>query len=207
MVVFTNGRPDKSQYRRFKIRMETDEANDFAMMSEVFARRYCRERLSDKRFGKKPDLIIVDGGKPQLTAAIRQLEELGAGDIPVCGLAKRDEELFVPWQDSGPVVLPGGSPSLYLVKQVRDEAHRFAITFHRELRGKAMTTSILDEVVGMGPKRKKALLKAFGSFSALRRASLDEIKQTGVVPSQVAEDVYAVLRQYNGKKEAKTLND
>lgn len=207
MVVFTNGRPDKSQYRRFKIRMETEEANDFAMMSEVFARRYCADRLQDERFGKKPDLIIVDGGKPQLTAAIKQLEELGAGDIPVCGLAKRDEELFVPWQDSGPVVLPSGSPSLYLVKQVRDEAHRFAITFHRELRGKAMTTSILDEVVGMGPKRKKALLKAFGSFSALRKASLEEIKQTGVVPSQVAEDVYAVLRQYNGKKDAKTTDN
>ena len=204
MVVFTNGRPDKSQYRRFKIRMETEEANDFAMMSEVFTRRYCKERLADQRFGKRPDLIIVDGGKPQLTAAIKQLEELGAGDIPVCGLAKRDEELFVPWQESGPVVLPGGSPSLYLVKQVRDEAHRFAITFHRELRGKAMTTSILDEVVGMGPKRKKALLKAFGSFTALRNASLEEIKQSGVVPNQVAEDVYAVLKQYNGKKDAKT---
>lgn len=174
------------------------------MMSEVFARRYCKERLADQRFGKRPDLIIVDGGKPQLTAAIKQLEELGAGDIPVCGLAKRDEELFVPWQESGPVVLPGGSPSLYLVKQVRDEAHRFAITFHRELRGKAMTTSILDEVVGMGPKRKKALLKAFGSFTALRNASLEEIKQSGVVPNQVAEDVYAVLKQYNGKKDAKT---
>lgn len=199
MVVFANGRPDKSQYRRFKIRMETEEANDFAMMSEVFARRYCRERLGDERFGKRPDLIIVDGGKPQLTAAVNQLQELGAGDIPVCGLAKRDEELFVPWQDSGPVVLPGGSPSLYLVKQVRDEAHRFAITFHRELRGKAMTTSILDEVVGMGPKRKKALLKAFGSFTALRNATLEDIKQSGVVPSQVAEDVYAVLRQYNGR--------
>lgn len=199
MVVFTNGKPDKSQYRRFKIRMETEEANDFAMMSEVFARRYCRERLGDVRFGKRPDLIIVDGGKPQLTAAVNQLQELGAGDIPVCGLAKRDEELFVPWQDSGPVVLPGGSPSLYLVKQVRDEAHRFAITFHRELRGKAMTTSILDEVVGMGPKRKKALLKAFGSFTALRNATLEDIKQSGVVPSQVAEDVYAVLRQYNGR--------
>lgn len=199
MVVFTNGRPDKSQYRRFKIRMETEEANDFAMMSEVFARRYCKERLTDERFGKRPDLIIVDGGKPQLTAAVNQLQELGAGDIPVCGLAKRDEELFVPWQDSGPVVLPGGSPSLYLVKQVRDEAHRFAITFHRELRGKAMTTSILDEVVGMGPKRKKALLKAFGSFTALRNATLEDIKQSGVVPSQVAEDVYAVLRQYNGR--------
>lgn len=204
MVVFTNGRPDKSQYRRFKIRMESEEANDFAMMSEVFARRYCSERLQDERFGKKPDLIIVDGGKPQLSAAIKQLEELGAGDIPVCGLAKRDEELFVPWQESGPVVLPSGSPSLYLVKQVRDEAHRFAITFHRELRGKAMTTSILDEVVGMGPKRKKALLKAFGSFSALRAATLEEIKQSGVIPNQVAEDVYAVLRQYNGKKDAKS---
>lgn len=204
MVVFTNGRPDKSQYRRFKIRMESEEANDFAMMSEVFARRYCSERLQDERFGKKPDLIIVDGGKPQLSAAIKQLKELGAGDIPVCGLAKRDEELFVPWQESGPVVLPSGSPSLYLVKQVRDEAHRFAITFHRELRGKAMTTSILDEVVGMGPKRKKALLKAFGSFSALRSATLEEIKQSGVIPNQVAEDVYAVLRQYNGKKDAKS---
>ena len=204
MVVFTNGRPDKSQYRRFKIRMESEEANDFAMMSEVFARRYCSERLQDERFGKKPDLIIVDGGKPQLSAAIKQLEELGAGDIPVCGLAKRDEELFVPWQESGPVVLPSGSPSLYLVKQVRDEAHRFAITFHRELRGKAMTTSILDEVVGMGPKRKKALLKAFGSFSALRSATLEEIKQSGVIPNQVAEDVYAVLRQYNGKKDDKS---
>ncbi len=198
MVVFTNGRPDKSQYRRFKIRMETEEANDFAMMSEVFARRYCAERMADERFGKRPDLIIVDGGKPQLTAAIKQLDELGAGDIPVCGLAKRDEELFVPWQDTGPVVLPGGSPSLYLVKHVRDEAHRFAITFHREVRGKAMTTSILDGVVGIGPKRKKALLKAFGSFKALREASLEEIKQLHVIPDQVAEEVYAVLKQYNG---------
>ncbi len=202
MVVFTNGRPDKSQYRRFKIRMESDEANDFAMMSEVIARRYCKERLADERFGKRPDLIILDGGKPQLSAAIAQLEELGAGDIPICGLAKRDEELFVPWQDSGPVVLPSGSPSLYLVKQVRDEAHRFAITFHRELRGKGMTTSILDEVMGMGPKRKKALLRSFGSFAALRKASLEQIKDSHTVPDQVAEDVYAVLREYDNKKEA-----
>lgn len=196
MVVFTNGKPDKSQYRRFKIRMQTDEANDFAMMSEVFERRYNREKMKDRTFAKRPDLIIVDGGKPQLTAALRQLRELGAQDIPVCGLAKRDEELFVPWQDAGPVVLPSGSASLYLVKQIRDEAHRFAITFHREIRGKAMTTSILDEVVGLGPKRKKKLLKALGSFSALKNASLEEIKQSHVVPEQVAEELYAVLRQY-----------
>ncbi|MGI6104972.1 MAG: excinuclease ABC subunit UvrC [Raoultibacter sp.] len=197
MVVFTNGKPDKNQYRRFKIRMQSDEANDFAMMSEVLARRYAPERMEDERFGQKPDLLIVDGGKPQLTAAINQLEELGIHDISIAGLAKRDEELFVPWQESGPVVLPSGSPSLYLVKQVRDEAHRFAITFHREVRGKAMTASVLDEVVGLGPVRKKALLKAFKSFKNLKAASLEDIKDAHVVPEEVAEDLYAVLKQYN----------
>lgn len=196
MVVFINGKPDKSQYRRFKIRLESDEANDFAMMSEVFERRYNQEKMKDTRFASKPDLIIVDGGKPQLNAALSQLAELGADDIPVAGLAKRDEELFVPWQEEGPVVLPSGSPSLYLVKQVRDESHRFAITFHRELRRKAMTTSILDEVIGLGPKRKKKLLKHFGSFSALRNASLEEILQAGVVPEQVGRDVYDLLQEY-----------
>lgn len=196
MVVFINGKPDKSQYRRFKIRLESDEANDFAMMSEVFERRYNHEKMKDATFASKPDLIIVDGGKPQLNAALLQLADLGADDIPVAGLAKRDEELFVPWQEEGPVVLPSGSPSLYLVKQVRDESHRFAITFHRELRRKAMTTSILDEVIGLGPKRKKKLLKYFGSFSALRSASLEEILQAGVVPEQVGRDVYDLLQEY-----------
>lgn len=196
MVVFVNGKPDKSQYRRFKIRLESDEANDFAMMSEVFERRYNHEKMKDATFASKPDLIIVDGGKPQLNAALLQLADLGADDIPVAGLAKRDEELFVPWQEEGPVVLPSGSPSLYLVKQVRDESHRFAITFHRELRRKAMTTSILDEVIGLGPKRKKKLLKYFGSFSALRSASLEEILQAGVVPEQVGRDVYDLLQEY-----------
>ncbi len=196
MVVFINGKPDKSQYRRFKIRLESDEANDFAMMSEVFERRYNHEKMKDARFASKPDLIIVDGGKPQLNAALAQLAELGVDDIPVAGLAKRDEELFVPWQEEGPVVLPSGSPSLYLVKQVRDESHRFAITFHRELRRKAMTTSILDEVIGLGPKRKKKLLKFFGSFGALRNASLEEILQADVVPEQVGRDVYALLQEY-----------
>lgn len=197
MVVFTNGKPDKNQYRRFKIRMETEEANDFAMMSEVLARRYAPERMEDERFGRKPDLLIVDGGKPQLTAALNQLEALGLNDIAVAGLAKRDEELFVPWQEEGPVILPSGSPSLYLVKQVRDEAHRFAITFHREIRGKAMTLSVLDEVVGLGPVRKKALLKEFKSFRNLKAASLEDIKERRIVPEEVAEDLFAVLQQYN----------
>ncbi|MEG0071077.1 MAG: excinuclease ABC subunit UvrC [Raoultibacter sp.] len=197
MVVFTNGKPDKNQYRRFRIRMETDESNDFAMMSEVLARRYAPERMADERFGRRPDLLIVDGGKPQLTAAIGQLDELGLDDISVAGLAKRDEELFVPWQEAGPVVLPSGSASLYLVKRVRDEAHRFAITFHREVRAKAMTASVLDDVVGLGPVRKKALLKAFKSFKNLKAASLNDIKDAHVVPDEVAEELFAVLRQYN----------
>ena len=194
MVVFTAGRADKAQYRRFKVRLDTGEANDFAMMAEVLGRRYAPERMADERFGSRPDLLIVDGGKPQLTAALGQLEGLGL-DIPVAGLAKADEELFVPWNDEGPVVLPSGSAALYLVKQVRDEAHRFAITFHRELRGKAMTASVLDDVTGLGPKRKKLVLKAFGSFRRLREASVEQIAAIDGIPAEVAAEVHAVLHQ------------
>ena len=197
MVVFTNGKPDKNQYRRFRIKTPLDEANDFLSMQEVLGRRYAPERMADERFGAKPDLIILDGGKPQLSAALEMFDEMGIDDIALAGLAKRDEELFVPWQDTGPVVLPGGSASLYLVKRVRDEAHRFAITYHRELRGKGMTASILDDVVGMGPVRKKALLKHFKSFRNLKAATLEEIKAARVVPDEVAEELYRVLEQYN----------
>lgn len=198
MVVFCDGAPDKSQYRRFKIRTPLDEANDFLSMSEVLGRRYAPERMKDKRFGCRPDLLIVDGGKPQLTAAITQLKELGL-DIPVAGLAKADEELFVPWQDE-PIVLPSGSASLYLIKRVRDEAHRFAITFHRELRGKAMTASILDEIEGVGPKRKKALLKHFGSFKKLKEAKLDEIDKTPGISQEVAKAVYNTLQAWQRER-------
>ena len=195
MVVFTNGRPDKSQYRRFRVRSVTGEANDFLSMQEVLGRRYAPERMADERFGSCPDLLVVDGGKPQLTAAITQLEQLGL-DIPVCGLAKADEEVFVPW-DETPVVLPNGSASLYLIKQVRDEAHRFAITFHRELRDKAMTVSVLDEVEGVGPTRKKAIMRHFGSMKRLRAASVDDIAEVKGVPRQVAEAVYETLQAWS----------
>ena len=148
-----------------------------------------------------PTSSSSDGGKPQLSAALEMFDEMGIDDIAMCGLAKRDEELFVPWQDTGPVVLPSGSASLYLVKQVRDEAHRFAITFHRELRGKGMTASILDDVTGMGPVRKKALLKAFKSFRNPEiPATLEEIKAARVVPEEVAEELYRVLQQYNRER-------
>ena len=200
MVVFTNGRPDKSQYRRFKIRAELDEANDFISMSEVLGRRYAPERMADERFGSRPDLLVVDGGRPQLTAAMRQLEELGL-DIPVCGLAKADEEVFVPWDDT-PIVLPSGSASLYLIKQVRDESHRFAITFHRELRGKAMTASVLDEVPGVGPTRKKAIMRHFGSMKRLRAASVEEIESVKGVPADVARAVHESLRALDADRVA-----
>ncbi len=195
MVVFTGGKPDKGQYRRFKIKTELDEANDFVSMSEVLARRYAPERMADERFGARPDLLILDGGKPQLTAAMEQLGELGL-NIPMAGLAKSDEELFVPWDDM-PVVLPSGSASLYLVKRVRDEAHRFAITFHRELRGKAMTVSILDEVPGVGEKRKRALRRAFGSMKRLREATEAQIAAVPGIPAEVAHEVYATLRAWD----------
>jgi len=199
MVVFVAGSPDKSQYRRFRVRLNTGEANDFAMMSEVIGRRYAPKNMVDERFGSKPDLIIVDGGKPQLTAALQQLATLGL-DIPVAGLAKADEELFVSWSEDAPIRLPNGSSALYLVKQIRDEAHRFAITYHRELRGKAMTASILDEVVGLGPKRKKLVLKVFGSFKRLREAELESIASVQGLPREVAEELYAVLHPEKGEK-------
>ncbi len=194
MVVFANGRSDPKSYRRFKVRLDTGEANDVAMMAEVLRRRFAPERMADGRFGRRPDLVIVDGGKPQLSSALGVLGELGLQEIPVVGLAKREEELFVPWAED-PVVLPSGSPSLYLVKRVRDEAHRFAIEYHRKLRGKAMTASALDEIDGVGPTRKKALLKAFGSVKRLREASVDEIAAVKGVPLEVAERIAAVLRE------------
>ncbi|MBE6464196.1 MAG: excinuclease ABC subunit UvrC [Eggerthellaceae bacterium] len=201
MVVFTGGRPDKGQYRRFKIKTPLDEANDFLCMQEVMSRRFDSERLKDERFGRKPDLVILDGGKPQLTAAMEMFDELGIDDIALAGLAKQDEELFVPWQSEGPLVLPSGSASLYLVKQIRDEAHRFAITYHRELRGKGMTASILDDVAGIGPVRKKALYKHFKSFKNIKNASLEQLRECPGITDEVAAELYRVLVRYNTDKD------
>lgn len=194
MVVFAEGRPDTSSYRRFRVRRQSEGADDVGMIAEVLRRRFDPERLADKRFGRVPDLVIVDGGKPQLSSAIKALVEAGARDVPVVALAKREEELFVPeFEDS--VRLPAGSASLYLVKRIRDEAHRFAVTYHRELRGKAMTASVLDGIPGVGPKRKKALMKALGSVKRLRSADVEQIAAVPGIPREVAEDVFAVLAQ------------
>lgn len=199
MVVFENGKANKSQYRRFKIKTHLDEANDFLSMQEVMKRRYAKERLSDESFGRKPDLVILDGGLPQLNAARTIFNQFGIDDIELCGLAKRDEEIFTTWNGNEPVVLPSGSSSLYLVKSIRDEAHRFAITYHRHLYKIGQTKSILDEVTGLGPKRKRALLKHFGGFKKLQDATLQEIVDSKVVPNEVAKETYLVLQQYRQK--------
>jgi excinuclease ABC subunit C len=201
MVVFHEGRPESSQYRRFKVRLDTEEANDVAMMAEVIRRRFAREAREGARFARRPDLLLIDGGRPQIGAVRAVLAELGLADIPVVGLAKRDEELFTP-DDPEPIVLPAGSASLYLVKRVRDEAHRFAIEYHRKLRGKAMTASALDEVPGVGPKRRTQLVKHFGSVKRLREADVDAIAAVPGVPRQVAQDVWAVLHEGESESEA-----
>lgn len=201
MVVFTNGRPYNKQYRRFKIQQDLSEANDYLSMQEVLRRRYGKECLADKRFGEIPDLIIVDGGKPQLSAATKQLAELGLS-IPVVGLAKADEELFLPEQDE-PIVLPAGSSSLYLVKHIRDEAHRFAIAYHRELRTKAQSVSILDEISGVGPKTKRALMKRFDSIKKMKQASVEELAATPLVNKRTAQLIYATLKAFGEQQASK----
>ncbi len=200
MVVFVDGRSKPSEYRRFKIKT-VEGANDFASMAEVLQRRFKRaaqaaesgaEDAKAASWASLPDLLIVDGGKGQLGAALDVMRDLGLSHVPTAGLAKENEELFMAELDE-PIVLPRNSQGLYLVQRIRDEAHRFAITFHRELRGKRAVHSSLDDVEGIGPKRKKALIHKFGSVKAIREADLDEIAATPGLTHALAEKVKAGL--------------
>src|SRR6476660_9465395 len=198
MVVMEDGLPKRSDYRRFKIRNQPGQ-DDFASMEEVLTRRF-RRYLQDrdtgartgKRFAYPPNLVLIDGGKGQLGVAVRVLEEMGLEDICVASLAKRFEEVYVPGQ-ADPVRIPRDSEALYLLQQVRDEAHRFAITYHRQLRGKRMTVSSLDGVTGLGPGRKQRLLREVGSVKKLRELSEDELVARTWLPDAVAKAVYARL--------------
>jgi excinuclease ABC subunit C len=222
MVVFADGHPRPQEYRRFRIKTVTG-ANDFASMAEVLRRRFrrARERLlaetgaeapaaeaplakpatsggrpqrdrDDSSFAALPDLVIIDGGKGQLSAVTDVMREMGVKHIPTVGLAKQHEEVFV--QDvTDPIVLPRASEALYLVQRIRDEAHRFAITYHRGVRGKSAIQSALDTISGVGPKRKRALLKRFGSVRGIREATVDEIAATVGFTSALAERVKASL--------------
>ena len=196
MVVFQGGRPAKGEYRRFRIRT-VEGADDFASMAEVIRRRLERLKANDEKF-PEPDLIVLDGGKGQLSAVLPVFEELGVGsdlpDIPVRSLAKRDEEVFQPGRPE-PVLLERNSPELHLLQRVRDEAHRFANTYHRELRGRFMTASVLDELPGVGPERKKKILAHFGTPEAFLNASLEELEAVPGLPGRVAREVHAVVHR------------
>ncbi|HEX6500799.1 MAG TPA: excinuclease ABC subunit UvrC [Micromonosporaceae bacterium] len=210
MVVFEDGLARKSEYRRFAIRGATD---DLSALSETLRRRFARyldaaasagevdperpgidpETGKPRKFAYPPQLVVVDGGAPQVNAAAQVLADLGIDDITVCGLAKRLEEVWLPGDDF-PLVLPRTSEGLYLLQRVRDEAHRFAITYHRQRRSKRMTVSALDGVPGLGEVRRKALLARFGSVKRLAAASVEEIAEVPGIGPRTAEAVLAALR-------------
>lgn len=193
MVVFEDGKPKKSDYRRFKIKT-VEGPNDFAMIEEVIRRRFARalDDDPDSKFAELPDLVIIDGGKGQLGAARKAMRELGFDDITTCGLAKQFELIFMEGRDE-PIVLPRGSGALFLVQRIRDEAHRFAITYHRKLRGRAGVRSELLNVPGIGPKRLKALLAAFGSVEGMRKASEEELAAVEGMNASAARNLYEYL--------------
>ncbi len=195
MVVFVDGHPRPKEYRRFRIKTVRG-ADDFASMAEVLKRRFQHVGKADgdglasrdESFGAIPDLVIIDGGKGQLHAALDAMRDLGVESVPVAGLAKRNEELFVK-DMSEPIILPRTSQGLYLLQRVRDEAHRFAISYHRKVRGKTGLQSALDAVPGIGPKRKKQLLRKFGSVKGIRQASVEDIAATVGFTRRLAEAV------------------
>ncbi len=196
MVVVEDGLPAKREYRRFKIKT-VEQNDDYAAMEEVLTRRlknYLVERAKPVaergKFQYPPQLLVVDGGKGQLTSAVRVLEELGLfNEIPVCSLAKRFEEVYLPYQ-SEPVRIPRQSEALYLLQRLRDESHRFAISYHRKLRAKEMTRSVIDDIPGLGPTRKKRLLKELGGITKVKRAELEELEALSWLPGPVAKAVY-----------------
>jgi excinuclease ABC subunit C len=222
MVVAEDGLPRKSEYRRFAIKA-VDGQDDVASIHEVISRRfrrYLEERIETgeladdpseesesaghtpidpatgrpRKFAYPPQLVVVDGGPPQVAAAAAAMRELGVDDVALCGLAKRLEEVWLP-DNPDPVILPRTSEALYLLQRVRDEAHRFAITYHRQKRSVSMTQSLLDDVPGLGETRRKAVLRHFGSVKRLRAASVEEITEVPGVGRRTAEAVHAALAQ------------
>jgi excinuclease ABC subunit C len=193
MTVLQDGRPAKKEYRKFTIKTVTG-SNDFAMMREVIARRFkhAAEPDHDGKWAAIPDLVIVDGGKGQLSAALAGLEDAGWVDQPIVALAKENEELYLPGE-SEPVILPRDSQALFLVQRVRDEAHRFAVSFHRQRRSKSTFKSRLDEIPGVGPKRKQALLRKFGSLKAIQEADTEALAAVPGMTRAIAEQIKAAL--------------
>lgn len=197
MVVFVNGEPLPAHYRKFKVQRD-EGPDDFAMMAEVVGRRFARRQNgdaeADESFAARPDLVVVDGGAGQVSAAKGVLELKGLDGIPVIGLAKRFEEIYLPFRRE-PLRLPFESRALVLLKSLRDEAHRFAINFHRQRRGREVSSSIIDGIPGIGPARKRAILEHFGSPDKFLAASRDELEAVPGLPDKVAREAYAYLHK------------
>ncbi|MCF8011218.1 MAG: excinuclease ABC subunit UvrC [Clostridiales bacterium] len=208
MVVFEDGKPDKNEYRKFKIKT-VEGPDDFASMREVIGRRFSRASeeldlinsgqlsMKEAKFYRLPDMVLIDGGKGQLSAAALVMREKGYGDIPVFGLAKEEELIFIP-ESPEPVYLERMSGALHMVQRLRDEAHRFAVTYHRRIRDKKTLRSLLDEVDGIGPGRRKALIEAFGSIEKVKNASVDELAGVAGMNNKAAEAVYNFFRRSQG---------
>lgn len=221
MVVTENGEAARDEYRRFKIRFHPESPNDFAMMHETITRRLRAAIKGEEKFSKLPDLIMIDGGRGQLSAALKARDDLGL-TVPMVGLAKRMELIIVPIATSTQlrqpkamiedseyeyldtpvyeyefkeVTLPLNSPGLMLLRKLRDEAHRFALTFHRKIRDKSMNRSVIEEIPGVGPRRKRLLLRTFGSIEGIRRASVEEISAVPTLTKRVAQQIKDYLRE------------
>ncbi|MCX5716445.1 MAG: helix-hairpin-helix domain-containing protein [Candidatus Omnitrophica bacterium] len=188
MVIFVNAKPYKNGYRRFKIK-EVQGVDDYAMIKEIVRRRYAS--LVEEKM-PLPDLIIIDGGKGHLSSAKEELDKLGLKDMPVMAIAKEFEHVFVPQRET-PIKLPPNSMALYLIQRIRDEAHRFAIDYHTRLRSRLTSASMLDGIKGIGPKKKTALIKHFGSVDAIKSARKSELLQAKGMTQKLADEVKRAL--------------
>lgn len=192
MVVFTDGRPAPKEYRRFRIKTETG-GDDYAAMQEALTRRFQRAMDGDERFSALPDLLVIDGGRGQLNVALEVMAEFGL-DFPVIGLAELSGRIYLPDEEE-PLQLPANSAPLHLLERLRDEAHRFAITYHRGLRGKNTLYSRLDEIPGVGQKRKRILFNAYPTIDAMGKASMEELAALPGIDKRTAQAVYSYFRQ------------
>lgn len=191
MVVCEKGEMNKSEYRKFKIKREDDKPNDFASMREVITRRLEEAKANNPRFNKLPDLIIVDGGRGQVSSAMAAMEETGL-ILPLTGLAKQFEHLYLPGEPD-PVILPRNSQALFMIQRIRDEAHRFANTYQAQVRDKKNTRSVLDDIPGIGPKRRKMLQLYFGSVAKMKVATIEELAKAPGMTAKLAETVHDFL--------------
>jgi len=191
MVVLEKGLPKPSLYRRFRVKMVAG-ADDYAMIQEILRRRFKRGIAGEGSWAVMPDLILIDGGKGHLATALEARQELGVDSIPMASLAKENEDVFIPGKPA-PVDIAKNSPALYILQRARDEAHRFAISYHQKLRSKRGTASILDDIPGIGPKRKRALLKRFGSIEAIKEASISQLRQVERISPALAQRIKQYL--------------